>query len=171
MRFFPTALALLLLLHAVMPAEAQDTRPRYSLKQDEPDTGTRIKRDVASGSVIPLDKQYHELTDEQQGYLKSQYETMGKDDEPPFPATGLGPIYRTIATGQTKLLVEGDMTLAVAVNDQGEATSVSVLKSPDAQMTKFVASVLMLQKYKPARCNGSPCSMQFPFRIKFETRR
>jgi hypothetical protein len=35
------------------------------------------------------------------------------------------------------------------------------------KMTKAMASVLMLEKYKPAVCGGSPCQMQFPFRMNF----
>jgi len=149
---------------------AQDQRPRYSLKQDQPDTGTSIKRGIATGSVVPFDKRYSELTPEEQASVKSLYEGLGPNDEPPYPLNGLAPIYNVIAAGQQKLLVTGNVTLAVEVDNQGDATSVSVLRSADPEMVKFVASVLMLQKYKPAMCNGSPCTMQFPFRISFDTR-
>ncbi len=171
MRFMATAVVLLLLaLQSNSLQAADDTRPRYSLKQDQPDIGTNIKRDIVGGSVVPLDKGYAELSPEEQAYVKSQYEQMGPNDEPPFPINGLRPIYKMIAAGQQKLLVTGSMTLAVEVNSQGEAMSVSVLQSPDPEMARFAASVLMLQKYKPALCNGSPCKMQFPFRIAFATR-
>jgi hypothetical protein len=77
-----------------------------TLKQPEWSTGTNIKKEVASGD-IPFDKRYSELTPEQRDQLKSQYERMGPEDEPPFPANGLGPIYKAIAAAQQKLLVEG----------------------------------------------------------------
>jgi hypothetical protein len=164
-----TNLVVLVLAVLLAPAGwAADERPRYSLKQDEPNTGTNIKRSVAYGSVIPLDKRYGELSSEQQGYLRSQYESLGENDEPPFPVDGMGPITKAIVAGQGKFLVRGDINVAVDVNSQGEAVSVSVLKSPDAEMTKFVATILMLEKYKPARCNGTPCAMQFPLRFTFE---
>jgi hypothetical protein len=121
-----------------------------------------------SGSVLPLNKRYGELSAEQQAYVKAQYESIGPNDEPPFPLDGLGPIYKAIADGQQRFLVAGSMSLAVEINGQGDATSVSVLQSPDPGLTKFVASVLMFQKYKPALCDGTPCTMQFPFRITFE---
>ena len=171
MRFIATALVLLPLALQSGAAQAiDDIRPRHSLKQDQPEIGTNIKRDIVSGSVVPLDKAYAQLSREEQEYVKSQYEQMGPNDEPPFPLNGLRPIYKMIAAGQQKLLVTGNMSFAVNVNGQGEATSVSVFESPDPEMTKFAASVLMLQKYKPALCNGAPCTMQFPFRIAFEKR-
>lgn len=168
-----TATAAVLLLLALQGRSLQaagDTRPRYSLKQDQPDTGTNIKRDIVSGSVVSLGKAYAELSPEEQAYVKSQYEQMSSNDEPPFPLKGLRPVYKVIAAGQQKFLVTGSMSLAVEVNSQGEAMSVSVLQSPDPEMASFAASVLMLQRYKPALCNGSPCKMQFPFRMSFSKR-
>ena len=58
----------------------------------------------------------------------------------------------------------------VTVDSQGRAKSVSVLQSPDPKMTQYAAGVLMLETYKPALCDGTPCTMQFPFRITFSTR-
>lgn len=168
-------LALIAAIAVLSPASsalhAQDQNaPRYTIKQDQADTGSNIKRDLVSGSAIPLNKRYSELTPEQQAVVKAQYQHMGPNDEPPFPLNGLGPIYEAIATAQQKLLVTGDLTLAVDIDSQGDATSVSVLRSPDPEMVKFAAAVLMNQKYKPASCAGVPCKMQYPFRITFQTR-
>jgi len=161
----------LCLLFASDLLHAQDRRPpRYSLKQDQPDTGTSFRRNIATGSVVPFEKRYSELTPEERALVKALYEGLGPNDEPPYPLDGLGPIYKVIAAGQQKLLGTGNLALAVEVNSEGDATSVSVLRSTDLEMARFVASVLMLQKYKPALCNGNPCTMQFPFRISFETR-
>jgi hypothetical protein len=168
MRFLSTVLVLGLATLSNLLHAADDTRPRYSLRQDQPEPGTNIRRVIVSGSVLPLDKGYGELSPEEQSYVKSQYEQMGSNDEPPFPVNGLRPIYKALATIQRKIGVTGDMTLVVDIDDQGKATSVSALKSPDAEMTKLAASVLMLQKYKPALCSGSPCSMQFPLRVAFK---
>ena len=165
MRFTVPTVTLILLTLCSTNVRADDNRPRYSLRQSE-----SVWRNAATGSAIPFDKRYAELSGDQQSYLKSQYEGMGPDDEPPFPINGLRPIYNAIAAGQRRLLIKGRMTLAVEVNSQGEATSVSVLQSADLEMTQFAASVLMLQKYKAAICNGTPCTMQFPFRIAFEIR-
>lgn len=171
MRPIETAIALLSLALATGPVDAADTAPpRYSIKQDEPGTGTNIKREIVGGSLVPTDKKYADLTREEQALVKSQYEQMGPNDEPPFPLNGLRPIYKAISAGQDKFLVTGTMVLLVSINSQGDATSVSVLSSPNPEMTQFAASVLMLHKYKPARCDGTPCAMQYPFRIALKTR-
>lgn len=152
-------------------AVAQDATPRYGLRQQEPDTGTHIRREFISGSVIPLDKRYAELTVEQQRLFKSQYEEMDADDEPPFPAEGLRRIYQRIGDAQQKLGVFGPLSAAVQVDSAGQATSVQVFRSPDPGMTQVVAMILMLEAYKPARCAGQPCAMQFPVRLDFDRRR
>ena len=168
MRLVAAAIALALSAQSNLLCAADEARPRYSLKQDQPSTGTSIPREVLRGSVLPLDKGYREFSAAERSFVKSQYEAMEPNDEPPFPVNGLRPIYKLIATGQQKLLVTGRMVLVAEINEQGEATSVSAFQSPDPEMTKFVATVLMLQKYKPAVCNGSPCKMQFPFRMEFK---
>ena len=38
----------------------------------------------------------------------------------------------------------------------------------DIQMTELAQQVLLLTKYKPAKCNGNPCMMVFPFRLKLK---
>ena len=162
---------LFLALFAAGSAWAQAPAPRYSLKQQDPDTGTNIRRDAVSDSGIPVDKKYAELTAEQQGWLKSQYEDMAAEDEPPFPANGMAPIYKAVAVAQQRYPARGPLTLYVDVNSQGEATAVSVFESPDPQLAKAVATILMLEKYKPAVCKGAPCAMQFPFRVLFTLRR
>jgi outer membrane biosynthesis protein TonB len=57
------------------------------------------------------------------------------------------------------------LLLAVDVNSSGEATAVSVMSSPDDRLTQYAAGVLMKAKYKPARCNGAPCAMEYPVRF------
>lgn len=168
MRFLALLCLPLLLSFTGGNLHAQDQpRPQHSLRQDEPSTGSNIKRAIVMGGTVPLDKRYAELTSEQQAAVKALYEQIGPDDEPPFPADGLAPIFKAVAAAQQKLQVSGSLTMAVQVNPQGEATSVDVLRSVDPRMVQFVAAVLMLQKYKPALCSGSPCTMQFPFRMEF----
>ncbi|WP_457332926.1 hypothetical protein [Rhizobacter sp. P5_C2] len=145
-------------------AGAAPAPQRYAIKQTAPDTGTHIVREVVS-STLPLDKPYGDLTPEQQRIVKSQYEQMGPDDEPPYPLNGPRGIYRKVANGQGKRQAKGLLSLVADVDIRGEATSVSVLASPDPELTQYVAGVLMDAKYKPARCNGAPCAMQYPVRF------
>ena len=151
---------------------ADDVRPpRYTLRESDARTGTNIKQSVVVGWGVPLDKTYAELTEAQRAQVKARYESMGPDDEPPFPARGLEPIYRAIAAAQQRLLVEDALSIVVDVNSLGEATAVSVLRPSSPAMTQFVAAVLLREHYKPAVCAGTPCRMQLPFRIDFNTRR
>ena len=56
------------------------------------------------------------------------------------------------------------------VDAKGVAQSVSVIASPDSDMTRVAAGVLMLETYKPALCAGQPCAMAFPVRMEFHRR-
>lgn len=163
------SLPLLALLANV--AVAQDAPPkRYSLKEDSSDIGTRVRRDVVTNSLVALDKPYHELSIDEQAIWKSHYEGMGPNDEPPFPRYGLKGIYAAIAEIQRKLRVQGKLTMFVAIDATGKATSIEVMASPDRNMTKYVSQVLVLESFKPASCDGVPCSMQFPLRVDFVLR-
>jgi hypothetical protein len=170
MRSAVIAVAVILNACQANPVADERSQPaRYSIKQDEPSTGSTINREIVIGGIVPFDKRYSELTAEQQRILKSQYQRMGDADEPPFPVNGLRPIYLMLASGQRELRVNGPLSIFVEVDSEGRATKVSVLQSPNPEMTKLAASVLLLEKYKPAVCSGIPCTMEFPLRITFES--
>ena len=141
--------------------------PVFAIKQAVPTTGSNIARRVVTSSQIPINRRYGELTREEQDVVKAGYEAMMPLDEPPYPADGLVPMFEAVREIQRKLLAQGELTMFVDVDPQGRATSVSVLKSPDAKLTQAVANVLMLTKYKPAVCGGQACRMSYPFRMTF----
>jgi len=145
--------------------------PIYAVKQDVPSTGTNIPRKVVTSSEIPINRRYGELTHAEQDIIKSRYEAMMPLDEPPYPADGLLPLFNAVRKVQDAVLAQGELSMFVEVDAQGQATSVSVMKSPDSKLTQAVASVLMLTKYKPALCRGQPCSMGYPFRMTFSVGR
>ena len=123
--------------------------------------------------MVPPKKPYSQLTPEEKRLVKSQYYSMADADEPPYPVNGPQTIFEAIRDIQRKLgdsgtRVSGTLSVFVDVDYKGKATAIEVEESPDPQMTKAAAAVLMLQKYKPAVCKGSPCNMQFPFRIEFK---
>ena len=167
-RVIAACMAVAGLLHTAT-LRAADEVPRYTLKEDGPRTGTNIRRDVVRNSPLPLDRPYAQLTPQEQAIVKSQYETMGPEDEPPFPAHGLRPLYKAIASAQQRLRVQGPLVVFVDVDSEGRAVSVSVVQSPDPRMTQAAATILMLETYKPARCGGVACRMQFPLRTQLET--
>ena len=140
---------------------------KYVIRQDLPDTGTRIPRRVFTGSLIPINRRYAELTPDERRLVKSQYEAMAEADEPPFPVDGLEAVYAAVAKVQKTLLVTGKLAMEVDVDSQGQASSVRVLASPDPKLTQAVASVLMLTRYKPAVCGAKPCRMSLPINVNF----
>jgi len=146
---------------------AQPQKSEYQIKEDHPTTGSNIKRDVVTGSAVPLNKRYGDFTPEEKVALHQYYETIAPGDEPPFPSKGLRPIHSAIQKGQAKLLVSGDLTIFATVSAEGNVTKIEAMESPSTEMTKFVASVLLETKFKPAVCAGKPCEMQYPFAYSF----
>jgi Gram-negative bacterial TonB protein C-terminal len=148
-------------------ATAPANKPVYTLKQETPDVGSNIRREVMSNSLVPLDKTYADLTPAERANWNNQYINLGAKDEPPFPARGLRDMYSLVVKGQERLRVKGKVSMVVTVDEKGQATDVSVLTSPNADMSEIVARVMMAEKFKPALCDGKPCKMEFPFRTEF----
>ncbi len=153
------------------PADDALPSPEYTIKQSEPNTGSRIHRKIVQGSAIPLNRRYSQLNDDEQRLVKSQYEAMRPLDEPPFPVDGLKPIHEAIATIQQRLLAQGKLSMQAEVDAQGAVTDVSVYESPDPKLAQAAATVLMLTRFKPALCRGEPCKMAFPLRVTFRLER
>jgi hypothetical protein len=146
-------------------AQAQE----YRMKGDDAPTGSLLKRESARLNVPP-DKTYAELPEADKARLRSMYDNMAADDEPPFPARGYRSLMRAMSTVQEKLQVAGTVDMGVIVGPDGRAREVKVYGSSDPQLTTVIANVLVLEKYKPALCRGTPCTQEFPFRMNFTLR-
>jgi hypothetical protein len=160
---------LLLLLFQAGLAGAEDA-PSFSIKRDDPPTGSNIRRDRLTSS-LPYDKSYAELTDAQRLQFRSRYEVLADADEPPFPQLGLGQIYDPISRAQQKLLNVGMLSLVAYIDETGNATRIEVMSSPSPEMSRFAAMVAMQTKFKPAQCSGAPCPMGFPIRTNLSVDR
>lgn len=169
----PIAIVCIAFLAFASATAAADTSTpeQFVLKQSDPHVGTNIKKSVVQSTQLPLNKRYAELTSKEQAILKAQYEKMPEGDEPPYPARGLAPIFKSISEGQQKLLVEGPLSIDVEVAADGTPSKVYVHQSPSPEMTRFVAAILMFEQYKPGLCSGMPCRMAFPFRMQFRIAR
>jgi len=152
-------------------ARAAETLPpeSFGLKDEMPPTGSHLRRNAFTSSAVPINRRYSELTDEQKEIVRSRYEAMRPTDEPPYPADGLAPLMAAVHKVQRKVLAQGDLVIFVDVDAAGDAVTASVVKSPvlDPDLTRAVAQILMLTKYKPAICSGRPCAMGYPFRVTF----
>jgi hypothetical protein len=109
----PLALVAALMVQT-LSARAQELAPKFTIKDTEATTGSKFKRDVVTSNNIPLNLPYEKLNDFQKGILKSPYELMGPDDEPPFPLNGLAAILTEMSEAQKILQVRGKFTLHAA---------------------------------------------------------
>lgn len=168
MQLYKLALVLLFMSTTVLAQEASRGE-RYKLKRDVDFSSIYPRATGADAEgALPFDKPYGELTAAQQRRLKLAYVALGDGDEPPFPIQGLGAIYRPVSKGQQRLLVSGEFRADAEIDKDGNVLAVAVLQSPNEQVTKFMANVLLLTKFKPALCQGEPCQMGFPVKVSFK---
>ncbi|MCG2585368.1 hypothetical protein [Massilia sp. TS11] len=130
-----------------------------------PATGSNLRRMIVSNHPVPFDKAYAELTPEQQQWVRNQYKELGPNDVPPFPRAGLAELYRAAALVADRIDSGGYLYLVARVNAEGKAEEIEVYNTPDTLVSRYVGMAMLLEKYTPARCNGVPCAMEFPFRL------
>ena len=151
------------------PIRTNPNTPTRNVQEATSQTGTILRKDLRWTSKIPLNKTYGELTAEQKAELHKMYETLPPGDEPPFPAEGIKPIFNAIKKAQRVLQARGALDLAVTVGPDGKATKIDDYSNlHSAQMADVAQQVLMLTKYKPAMCSGTPCTMQYRFQQKLK---
>ncbi|GGY91207.1 hypothetical protein ACFFTM_25360 [Pseudoduganella plicata] len=158
--------AIALFMCGSLVAQSRLPAPQYKLKAEER-TGSHLRRDAARGR-IPFDKTYAELTDEQKAIVRAPYESMAADDEPPFPKHGLKRVYETIVQIRRRVHMEGIFDAGVMVGPDGKASEVRVYRSPDPEVTKLFANLLVLQEYKPPLCHGVPCTQEYAFKVDLQ---
>jgi hypothetical protein len=151
-------------------SNAREAAPEYGIQEDAPRTGSIIRRDDVSTTILPVNRTYQQLTPKERAYVSSWYEYVAPGDEPPFPLDGLRSIFDAVRKGQEKLLVRGKLLLVATVEPNGTVSTVKAYASPDPKMAEFVGEVLLLTKFKPAVCSGRPCRMDFPLSYNFKVR-
>jgi len=141
--------------------------PTLNLHESSSETGRLMARNIEWDSKIPLNKTYDQLTPKQLEELRAMYVNIAPGDEPPYPIKGIKPIYAAINKAQLRIQARGELIMTVTVGPHGKATKVADYgKNNRPEMTTFAADVLLMTQYKPAVCNGTPCTMQFPFSVK-----
>ena len=142
-------------------------RKTYAVRESV--TGSHIARDSIAGSPVPSYKTYASLTREEKRRVKSQFGLTAEADEPPYPRYGPLHIYQELQSIEQKVQVAGVLRLAVTIDAAGRPIAVDVSQSPDKRITTAISEVLMLEKFKPASCNGVPCQMQYPLEVTLQT--
>jgi hypothetical protein len=141
--------------------------PVESVRQSSMSTGTLLKKDIRWESDIPLNKTYGELTQAQKEALHATYLSLPPSDEPPFPEEGFKPIFNAVKKAQHILQAHGELNMVVTVGPDGKAIKVENFGNvQNPRMINVTQQVLLLTKYKPGVCGGTPCTMQFRFTQK-----
>lgn len=162
----------LLLLLSVVPSTVfaaeppAATRPAFSATESAPETGTRLRKDVGSTSLYPLDKPWQRFSEEEKARVRELYEDMRPGDEPPFPARGMRPVLETLSRVMGAAGKRGVVHLEMTVDAEGKTTTFKIYEMPDLDTAKYVAAVFNSTKFKPALCAGKPCRMDFPFKVR-----
>ena len=131
--------------------------------------GSAIPQDIIRSSA-PIEGRYSELTARQKAAVASDYESLAEGDEPPYPLYGvhhlLAPVVRYVDADRPL----GPLTASVVIDAQGKPGTITIYRSSDQVLTKFVASQLATEEYKPAVCHGQPCEMAYVLRLEFPQR-
>lgn len=157
------AVALLLLAIGSAPAQ-QAYKPK-----DETPAGSRLRRDAATGN-LPFEKTYAQLTAAEKARLLAHYERMAPGDEPPYPKYGMKGLLRTLDRLREHAHLEGSFDAGVVVGPDGRAIEVRIYASPTSELTQLFSDHLVVEQYKPALCQGQPCTQEFPFQVALKPR-
>lgn len=151
-------------------AAAADPAAPHTYRVTDVLIGSLVPQNIIEGP-LPFDATYAALTPEQKAVLFSDYESLGAGDEPPYPLYGIRHLVKPLVPLIETYDITGSVLAAVKVDSRGNGVDVTVYQSPDPQVSRLVTASLLFDKYKPARCNGQPCSMQFVLRADFPVRR
>lgn len=154
----------LALVAGLMPAQAQSDK-QLELRVQEVGSHSTGRAGRADG--LPLNRSYAELDAADKALLRANYEGMPATDEPPFPAKGLLPVFMAVQTGAGKPAPLGQLTLVADVDSSGKVRHVDSFGKLDAEFARFAAQVLASTPFKPGRCAGAPCNMQYVLRMQF----
>lgn len=151
---------------SVIPvAQAAVSDRPYAIQESAPKTGSRLRESIATGSY-PLDKPWSRFSDEEKARFRALYVDMPVDDEPPFPKHGMRPVIETLSRVMGAANKQGAVYLEMTVDAKGKAKTFKIYTMPDADTARYVAAVFSATEFKPGKCGGQPCEMDFPFKLR-----
>jgi hypothetical protein len=155
---------------ALIPQQSSETATQQVLHEASADTGTLLSKGLVWDSIFPLSKPYAQFTPKQKADFLALYESMGPSDEPPFPLEGMKTIFNALKKAQYRIKARGELNMAVSVDPTGKATKVENYGyTTKKEMAELAGTLLLMTKFKPAVCDGKPCAMQFPFKLKLRS--
>ena len=123
----------------------------------------RNMRPVEATSPIPFNKRFHQLDDRQMAIYRSYFEGLKETETPPFPKKGIREIYIPLVKGHKRIGGSGDLLIYAEINEKGGVEKVIVYESPTKKLADLATTILFNTKFKPATCDGKPCTMDYPF--------
>jgi hypothetical protein len=124
---------------------------------------------TAALNQLPQGAGYEQLSAEQKAIVRADYDNLPAGDEPPYPIGGQAAIRKQLSKAQDLMKSDGPVTLLVTVDSTGAPKSVAVYDSPDINATKVTTFAVMNAKYKPGKCGGVACRMDYRFDFCFDT--
>ncbi|MGX4640850.1 hypothetical protein [Massilia sp. SYSU DXS3249] len=150
---------------AGLPAPELDNG-EYAIKERA--HGSRAATQDRIRSNIPLTPSWSALTPAQKNTVRSLCPALEAGDEPPFPLKGEAALIDGVQRINVALgAVEGKLGVHVLVGKDGKPLKVTTFGAPDPALVRAVSQLFMLEQYSPARCQGEPCEMIFPFTFVF----
>lgn len=118
--------------------------------------------------TTPIGAEWEELTPGQKNLVRANYPTLDERDEPPHPRKGMKELYHAnLSVYESLLHHHGDVLLHVTVGADGVPKTAKVYHTPHPDLGRYLAMAMMLQRFKPGLCAGTPCEMIYPVRFSF----
>ena len=159
--FYLTVIFLITGFAQNVAADQPEKEPVYRLLGKAPKG--RNLRPIEATSPIPFNKKFDELDERQMAIFRSYFEGLKKTDTPPYPKKGLKEIYQPLIKGHKKIGGGGDLLVFAEINEKGGVNKVIVYESPSKKLADLATTVMFNTKFKAPTCDGSPCTMEFPF--------
>jgi hypothetical protein len=126
-----------------------------------------VRRDRLLGT-IPLDREWPALTPAQQSIVRDGYPALDDRDEPPYPLKGMKALYAAATDVYARFTqYEGNVIVYVTVGADGVPRSATTYHTPHPELGRFVAMAMMMQRFKPGMCAGTPCQSLYPVKFSF----
>lgn len=137
--------------------------------QKDTTVGTMIPQAYLT-STVPFDRTWAQLSAAQKAVIAADYDSLPAGDEPPFPRYGLAHLVEPANKFFQTWSWSGPFVAGVSIDATGAVKEIKVFDSPNPDMTRVIAALLLNEPFKPATCGGEACARDFVLRLAFPRR-
>lgn len=112
---------------------------------------------------FPQTRLYPDFTEAEKKVFHAWYEQVAPGDEPPYPTINMASISQRFSEYMQRFPISGSVEMLIQVGEDGAVKSFSVLKTSSPEVAEFNMLILRDVRFKPAKCSGKPCAMDFPW--------